>query len=47
RDRFRELHGLTDMKLSAVLTEGQRRQFQSLQGPPIKFPEFRPRRPKD
>ena len=43
RERFHELHSQTDTRLSAILSEGQRQKFQSIQGAPFKFPEFRRR----
>jgi Spy/CpxP family protein refolding chaperone len=41
--KFREVRQQTDARLLQVLTERQERQWQSLQGPPFKFPEFRGR----
>lgn len=46
RRRFHEVTGATDARLTAILTEGQRKQLHCLQGEPFKFPErrFRVRR---
>lgn len=45
RDRidqiFREVRAQTDARLNAVLTDSQRRQWQSMLGAPFKFPDFR------
>ena len=43
--KFREIRAQTDARVLAVLTERQERQWQSMQGAPFKFPEFRRRGP--
>lgn len=49
RRRHMEVVTATDARLNAILTEGQRKQLQGMQGAPFKFPEwpFRPRRQND
>ena len=44
--KFREVRAQTDARLNGALTEGQRRQWQSMLGAPFKFPDFRRHRPK-
>lgn len=39
RRRFGDIWKATDQKLNNVLTDGQRRQFQTMQGTPFRFPE--------
>lgn len=39
--RFREVKEQTDARLTAVLTDSQKRHWQSMQGAPFRFPEFR------
>ncbi|MCC2668661.1 MAG: periplasmic repressor CpxP [Armatimonadetes bacterium] len=39
--KMRDLRTATDAKVLGVLTEPQKKQFQTLQGAPFKFPEFR------
>jgi hypothetical protein len=39
--KMRDLRTATDAKLNAVLTDGQKKQFQSMQGAAFKFPERR------
>jgi hypothetical protein len=37
--KVREMNAATDQKLGAILTEGQKKQFQTMQGAPFTFPE--------
>jgi Spy/CpxP family protein refolding chaperone len=48
RRKFTEVRQATDAKLNAVLTDGQKKQFQAMLGTPFKFPpfRFRPRGPR-
>src|SRR5215207_6938579 len=39
--KMRDLRMATDAKLNAVLTDGQKKQFQTMQGAAFKFPERR------
>jgi Spy/CpxP family protein refolding chaperone len=39
--KMREMRAATATKLNAVLTDGQKKQFQSMQGAPFQFPERR------
>jgi hypothetical protein len=43
RRKIEEVRSGTAAKLNAILTDGQKRQFQSMQGAPFRFPERGPR----